>query len=301
MTMEEETIRAIGRVIVGGYYDHQEVRQANMNRIRDVVRKKNEGIPLDAVEDKKDKKKFAKKYQDANLPKLLTKMKDEGKLTEKELDYIQKSLNISKGAERFETEAKALMKGYIESHPIYWDFLKKIRGIGPVLSSNIIKSFGYCERFDMVSALWKYCGLHVVDGKAPKRAKGEKIDWNPKLRTMCWKIADSFIKGNSPVYRQIYDSEKEKQFSLRFPKGELRKRYNSRGKDGPYKEDDLQLSKGHVDNRARRKMVKIFLQHYWVVSREMAGLDTRPPYPIDKLGHRSYISPEEVILANAKA
>jgi len=284
LTTEDETIQAIGRVIVGGYYDHQEVRQANMNRMRDVIRKKNEGIPLDMVEEKKDKKKFAKKYQDANLPKLLNKMKDEDKLTDKELDYIQKSLNISKGAERFETEAKALMKGYIESHPIYWDFLKKIRGIGPVLSSNVIKSFGYCERFDMVSALWKYCGLHVVDGKAPKRAKGEKIDWNPKLRTMCWKIGDSFVKARSPVYRQIYDEEKAR----RLQKFKAEKH-------------DPKSIKLHADLCARRKMVKIFLQHYWVVSREMAGLSTRPPYPIDKLGHRSYISPEEVIAANEKA
>ena len=42
---------------------------------------------------------------------------------------------------------------------------------------------------------------------------------------------------------------------------------------------------------AIRKMVKIFLQHYWLKCREIKGLPTGKPYAIDKLDHTTFIEP----------
>ena len=278
--MEDKMLRELGRIVAGAYYDHQAIRIALMNRIRDLIRKKNEGIPFDQVEKKKEKKTFSKEYQDKNLPALLEKMLKEKKLSEKEYDYIKRILEVTKKAMKNENDYKKLMLEYIEGEEIYKRFLSKIIGLGPVLSCNLIRLFGYCEGYRHVSSLWKHCGLHVVDGKAPKRKKGEKLDWNPKLRTFCWKIADSFVKHKTPVYREIYDSEKRRQIEL----------MKNKAKNAP-------ASLRHADLRARRKMIKIFLQHYWVMGRRLKGLETGKPYAVEKLGHH-YISPEEVIVAN---
>lgn len=42
---------------------------------------------------------------------------------------------------------------------------------------------------------------------------------------------------------------------------------------------------------AMRKMVKLFLSHLWEVWRTVEGMDTRPPYPHEYLGHVTYYDP----------
>ena len=47
-------------------------------------------------------------------------------------------------------------------------------------------------------------------------------------------------------------------------------------------------------------MVKIFLQHYWIVSRMVEGLPTREPYVQEKLGHTTIITWQQVLKANGQ-
>jgi len=94
------------------------------------------------------------------------------------------------------------------------NFLENIKGISVILSANLIKEFGYCENAPYISSLWKYCGMHVNNGQAPVRKRGEKLEFNAKLRTMVWKISDSFVKQRTPFYRDIYDKEKKKQVKM---------------------------------------------------------------------------------------
>lgn len=64
-----------------------------------------------------------------------------------------------------------------------------------------------------VRSFWHYAGLHVVDGKLPRRRKGQQADWNPTLRTLALKpkgIADQIIKHRTPVYRDTYDAARER-------------------------------------------------------------------------------------------
>ena len=62
-------------------------------------------------------------------------------------------------------------------------------------------------------SLWHFLGLHVVDGKSPRKAKGQKADWNPLGRTVCLQpggIAEQIVRHRVPVYRDIYDAAKER-------------------------------------------------------------------------------------------
>lgn len=51
---------------------------------------------------------------------------------------------------------------------------------------------------------------------------------------------------------------------------------------------------GHLDNICKRKIMVLFLHHLWEVWRDGEGLPTQSPYPIEKLGHTTFISPWEM-------
>lgn len=69
-----------------------------------------------------------------------------------------------------------------------------------------------------VRSLWHYLGLHVVDGRSPKKRKGKRADWSPVGRTvvlMPGGIAESIVRLRTPVYRDEYDRQKERLISER--------------------------------------------------------------------------------------
>lgn len=296
-------------MVVQGYEAFQEVRIAQMNNIRDVIRKLIEGIPFDAVEEKKETKTYQKKYTDKELEELFKKLLDDNKIDQTTYDFISdcwilvKGGNKTKimkcpeckktfedkeriqGVNRIENEYKKLMKSIVEDEPIYKVFLSKIRGIGEVLSAKLIKAFGNCETYKYESRLRVHTGNHVVNGVAPKRRKGETINYNPKLRTLTWNVSESLMKINKGYYRKVYDEEKVRQSKKVYDVGFLAQHYNG------YKEEDTQLSKGHCHNRALRKMREHFLSHYWECSRGLKGLPIEKfyieqfPQHVDKVVH----------------
>ncbi len=288
-------IKEIGRIVAGAYYDYQEVRLGSMNRIRDVIRKRNEGIEFDAIEEKKEKKTYEKKYRDGELIKTLDLMVKDKKITKDEYKYVKQCLELAIKSKNLETSYKTSMMHYINQEQIWIDFLSKIRGLGAILGANIIKSFDNCEKYDTVSALWKCCGLDVKDGHAPKRKKGEKLTYNPNLKTLMWKIADSFIKqgfykdkdGNKQptIYRKIYDNSK---LRLREMHPEPVDTHAKTGQKQKY--TDM-----HIHLMAIRKMVKIFLQHYWIMTRTLSKLPVSKPYVQEKLKHKHIITYKDVI------
>lgn len=330
-----ESIKVVGRIIANAYEDFQEVRISSMNRFRDVIRKKIEGIPFDEVEEKKEGKTFEKKYTDKKLLEKWKEVYDNGLITKDEYEYVIENWGIMLDCKKIEAKQKKSMVGYISKEPVYIQFLSKVRGIGPVLSTNLIKEFGDCrvciyERpskedpwkvlidethknfelthltvlrnrdsdryritgYSTVSKLWANTGNGVdKDGKAPKRKKGESLKFSPRLRKLCWKISDSLLKQNKGIYRKVYDTTKVKQMNNVYPEGKLFAKYGK-----PYVPEDTQLKKLHYHNRALRKMRKIFLDHYWQASRELAGLPTEKNYVEGVLGHTHIIKWKEALV-----
>lgn len=282
-TQEINLKAELGRMIAGSFYDHQEVRITEFNRVRDIIRRKMEGIPLvGSVEEKKeDKEKHKEKFVDKKIPEYLEQLSKEGKITNEEKFYVERILDVQKNAEKYEAEYKKLMKQFVESEAIYNSFLVKIKGISAILSANLIKEFGYCENAPYISSLWKYTGMHVENGEAPVRKKGEKLSFNSKLRTLCYKISDSFVKQRTPFYRDIYDKEKERQVGMmnevlnqltKEQEKQLKKIKKRKEKRDFFNQFNPKapVSLLNADMRARRKMVKIFLAHYWQASKELS-------------------------------
>lgn len=289
---KENVILAVGKIAVDGYYDYQQIRISQKNRVRDIIRRKIEGIPLDMPEEKIEEsdRTYNEKFKDKNLPKFLGELVLDGKITDAEKQYIEKLYGISAETEKTEGHYKVLMDQYLQEEELWYGWLSKIRGISSVLGSNLLKNLGYCENYEYVSSLWRHTGFDPDGAKGLAGATvgedGKKhIHYSPKLKTMVWKIADSFFKQRTQPYRGIYDATKQKELALMEQYG--------KGVSVPECIDGKTTCKNgkHVEFRAKRKMVKTFLQHYWRNGRLYKDLPITDLYPIAKLGHKHYIPP----------
>ena len=66
------------------------------------------------------------------------------------------------------------------------------------------------------------------------------------------------------------------------------------GEDEEVNETGGYWSKLHCHNDAMRWMIKIFLQHLWIVWRELEGLPTNAPWVLENMpGHTTYIPPQD--------
>lgn len=177
----------------------------------------------------------------------------------------------------------------ILTHPAY-PWFSKVKGIGKENIGKVVAQVDI-EKATTISALWKYAGFSVDNGKAPKRTKGEKLSYNSELRSMCWRVGKSLIMAQGRFY-DYYKSQKERYVQ----------RYTAEGisivptaalpkKSGKTYEPEGKISEGHVHNQAMRKMIKLFLACLWLVWREQEGLPTTKPYAIDILAHDSFIEP----------
>ncbi len=172
--------------------------------------------------------------------------------------------------ERFltlEKEADSDIKELAGDIPIIQQMVK-VRGVGYLLAAKVAAMIDI-ERANTVSALWRYAGYAVIEGHREKLAKGEKAHYNRRLKIACRLVGESFLKSNSP-YRSIYDSAREYYAANR--------------------EDWTPL---HQHNAALGKMIKVWLQHLWVIWREMEGLEITELYVMERLGHTHYIRPED--------
>lgn len=131
--------------------------------------------------------------------------------------------------------------------------------------------------------------MGVSDGKAPKRTRGEQSNYHIMARSLILGvIGTNFIRARPQVYRDIYDEEKDKQLSKEYQEGHLKDNYHG------YKKSDTHLSKGHAHRRAIRKMMKVFISHYWLIDKQLHNLPTKPLYVHDKLKHDTYIKPPHI-------
>ena len=74
-----------------------------------------------------------------------------------------------------------------------------IKGIGPVIAAGLI-AYIDIEKTPNAGALWRFSGL---DPTLPRLTKGEKSKYNARLKTLCWKIGESFVKVRQPPRRRV--------------------------------------------------------------------------------------------------
>jgi len=135
--------------------------------------------------------------------------------------------------------------------------------------------------------------------------------WNARLKVLCWKIGESFVKvsGNpDSFYSKIYLAAKL-EYIRRNESGQYREEAASTLRRKNIGEDTTargRLEKGflpdaQIHGRAKRKAVKIFLSHYWNVAYELHH-GTRAPNPwiIQFGGHQDLIPIPNWPMADAR-
>lgn len=262
--------------------------------------------------------------------------------------------------EKAEHEMQKLVVRETKNLPIVKSWLLKVRGVGPRIAGLMVANIAPIERFPNVAKLWAYAGLAVKDGRAVKREKGQKSNWNQELKTTAWKLAQSFVKQGG-AYRDVYDRYKSRIIERETNKGSdiyhqvngkwklidfsqaqvethdqtashdigetqrpaasqsTRENHSSVASQNNLETQDRCASQaanetqaqiaipkspewtlGRINNMALRYTAKMFLSHLWQVWREMEGLETRLPYPVEYLGHTTILDPWDFIEDQAK-
>ncbi len=170
--------------------------------------------------------------------------------------------------EQLEVELNGALTDLADDMPIV-AYMTRVKGIGPILALRVAGMIDI-HKADTISALWRYAGYGVVDGRAEKPKKGERLHYNKRLKTACYIIGFYLLRFN-PQYRQIYDKAKER-----------------------YGESYPDWTPKHKHLAAMRVMIKLWLSHLWIIWRSIEGLPVREPYILGNNGHHNLISPQEM-------
>jgi hypothetical protein len=125
--------------------------------------------------------------------------------------------------------------------------------------------------------------------------------WNGDLKTLCWKIGESFVKvkNTESFYGKLYAQYRHDE-DVRNDRGDYAvaaaaklKRFRIGKSTDAYAAYSIgKLPKGHLNARAKRRVVKLFLSHYHEVGYELLYDKPAPrPWAIENGGHTHYIAP----------
>jgi hypothetical protein len=195
-----------------------------------------------------------------------------------------------------EQQIKRALDAYTDAS-LVGQWSKSITGIGPIIAAGLLAHIDI-EKAPTVGHIWRFAGLDPTVSWEKKT----KRPWNASLKTLCWKIGESFVKVSgheADVYGKIYllrkAQEVERNEAGQFADQAARKLENFRiGKDTkarPIYESGL-LPPGHLHARAKRYAVKLFLAHWHHVAYMVRYGEAPPkPYVISQLGHAHYLAP----------
>jgi len=322
-------------IVVSTFTMVQEVRLKEMNRLRALVIAIIEGIKPGDVPTEKEKKSFEKRYTDALVLAYIEALIEQDELNDEEKTMANAAMKIVTEAKKLENSNRSSMLHSVQLDPVWNLYLKNVRGIGSTLAAQLLARIPGAK-YENAAKMRAHMGLHLVcpnctekafignykktvavvareNGKCPgcgaqgigeKKRKGRSMRSDIKLRTLAHKVAEALVKTKSKIYYPIYMQHKKQQIDRMYKPGELEKMY-SKGYSSdkcPYKHETTKISKKHAHNRALRKMIQLFLQHYWVVCRLAEKLPVRTPYIIQHSeDHRTIISWRTVLKRNGYA
>lgn len=175
------------------------------------------------------------------------------------------------------------------------EWLRSITGIGPVIAAGLLAHVQPGEK-STVGQIWRHAGLDPTS----KWESGEKRPWNASLKTLCYKVGESFVKvQNRPtdVYGQKYAARKAVEIArndqgLFAGQAEaiLKARRIGKTTDAYKAYSQGRLPPAHLHARARRYAVKLFLSHYYEAGYFIAHRKLpEVPYVVSHLGHTDLI------------
>ena len=196
-----------------------------------------------------------------------------------------------------EESIKMALDLYSGSHPI-GRRMRTVIGIGPVIAAGLLAHIDI-TRAKTAGAIWRYAGLDPTS----EWKKGAKRPFNASLKTLCWKLGESFVKvsGNEKsMYGRLYRERKEIELAKNEAgdfadqaKAKLEKFKIGKTTDA-YKAYSIgKLPPAHVHARAKRVAVKMFLSHLHEIWYEIETGEKAPiPYIMTFANHTHKLEPD---------
>ena len=163
------------------------------------------------------------------------------------------------------------------------EWARSIIGIGPVIAAGLLAHIDM-NKAPTVGHIWSFAGLDP----RTEWAKGQKRPWNAQLKTLCWKVGESFVKvsGNEKstfggLYRKRKELETERNDAGMFAEqaaAKLEMFKIGKGTDAYKAYSAGKLPPAHIHARAKRYAVKSFLANYHEAGcHHVLGIE--PPVP----------------------
>ncbi|HUY79750.1 MAG TPA: hypothetical protein VMV29_23460 [Ktedonobacterales bacterium] len=189
-----------------------------------------------------------------------------------------------------ESDIKRAMDAYTDAQPL-GRWAKSLVGIGPVLAGGLLAHVDV-ERSTSVSHLWSFAGYNPTS----QWDKGQKRPWNAALKQVAWKCGQSFTitstrKGSfyGPLFAARKAQEQERNEAGAFAEQAaaiLRDKRIGEDTDAYAAYRQGKLPPAHLQARAERWTVKLFLSHYWEVAYRLRYQKDPPrPWVLEFGGH----------------
>ena len=207
---------------------------------------------------------------------------------------------IADEARKQEAAIEKKLLAACKAMPAY-PWLKSVKGVGTIAMGHIL---GWIDIYKAttVSKIWQYAGMNPGMVIAKKRVenkdgtfsavpttaliRGDRLapgyiaPFNKQLRTaLLGVMGDGFIKAQNTYCMEHYYPVKARLEQSDNTVEEVKK---AGAKAAPVAWKDAK--KAHRHRAAIRKMVKAFLQDFYVAARTAHGLPVRPPYAEEYLG-----------------
>ena len=193
-----------------------------------------------------------------------------------------------------EKQIQKALDSYTSSH-LMGSWMREIVGIGPVIAAGLLAHIDITKA-PTAGHIWSYAGIAGTNQR--KWERGQKRPFNAGLKVLCWKAGQSFMKLSNHedcFYGKIYRARKELEMARNesglFAEQAAPKVDKVKKTTEAYKYYvEGKLPPAHIDARARRYAVKLFLSHLhgeWYLRH--FGVAAPLPYPIAFLDHAHFI------------
>lgn len=209
-------------------------------------------------------------------------------------DLLDSILSVNTEIKALESRAVKELQKSLRSVPGISDWVKQTPGLGEKTVGRFIGAIGN-PAFNFAAGrprrgpaeMWAYCGLHVVNGQAPRKQRGQQANWSTEAKTRSFLMAEGCVKAvggetkagyskkRSP-YRDVYDTAKAKH------EGAVHKYECVRcGPKGKPAQPGTELNPGHAHARAMREVMKAILRDLFVICKKEHELAEMRFYMID--------------------
>lgn len=173
---------------------------------------------------------------------------------------------------------KGQMLRELRKIPVFQLFLSRVFGVGPVIAAYLVAEIDI-RRSIKPSALRRFCGLAVIDGRLERRQKGEKAKFSTEMRTRLYQAFTAMAKnavlhGKTTKYMEIWEGARHRKLQMADAAGKV---VNGQGREVS--------AKGYAYSYGWHKAADVLIEDLYVVWRAIEGLEVWPSYYAAKLGY----------------